>query len=135
MVLFAALAALYAIVFFCCRLPSLGVDRQTGEPVRRTIIWLQTLLPDQIVANWFGDGAQVGLADRLPIAGTAILLWLLAWAPGRLVLGVLGVDRRLSNLERGVLAAGVGANLFSLYLLALGLAGHLSRPWLLAIRN
>jgi hypothetical protein len=131
MVLFAALAALYAIVFFCCRLPSIGVDRETGEPLRRTIFWLRALLPDQIVANWFGDGAQLSLADRLPIAGTAILLWLFAWALGRLVLAVLGVDRRLRDLERGVLAAGVGANSFSLYLLALGLAGHLSRLWLL----
>ncbi len=129
-VFFAVLATCYALAFFACTLTSLGVDPDTGSPLRRTVFWLQSLLPDRIVANWFAGGEQVGLADRLPIAAAAALMWMLSWALGRLVLCGLNLDRRLANLERSVLAAGVGANLFSLSVLGLGLTGNLARVWL-----
>jgi hypothetical protein len=129
--LFALLAACYAMAFFSCGLTSIGIDRETGLPLGRTVFWFQALLPDKIVSGWFGDGAPAGLFDRLPIAAAALLLWVLAWGLGRLTLAGLGIDRRLTRLERVVMAAAVGANLLSLYVLALGLAGQLARGWLI----
>ncbi len=125
---FAAGATLYAIVFCACR--------RTTTPVDWILFWRQSLFPDRIVANWFGDlsddRAALGFADRLPMLGAALLVWLWAWGFGRLVLRVTRLDRSLSKLEGFVLAAGAGANLVSLYVLALGLAARLARAWLCA---
>ncbi len=128
--LFAVLSAVYAMVFFSSRLTSL-VDPESAAPLRRTVFWFQALLPEKIVSNWFGGGAPIGLVDRLPIAAAAGLTWVLAWGLGRVALGGLGLDRRLAGLERAVMGAGLGANLLSLYVLALGLAGDLARGWLI----
>lgn len=124
--LVALLVAVYAIVFFSCRLTS-AVHPDTGEPLVRGIFWLEALLPERMVTNWLGGDLPLGFRDRLPIAAAAAAIWLVAWGMGRLALAGLKLDRAAAPLERTVLAAGVGANLFSLYVLLMGLAGLLGR--------
>lgn len=74
-------------------------------------------------------GADSGwkfLPQRMPFVGTALLLWLAAWSLGRAVLQALFVRTNLLWSECFVLDMGVGITLFTLWVLACGVAGHLS---------
>jgi hypothetical protein len=92
--------------------------------------WL--LIPDVVVMDWMGsDAANFGLLDRIPILLAAGLILLLGYATGRLVLIAVVATERLTRLERMLFSVGVGLNLWSLYVLAVGLCGLLQSRWIL----
>lgn len=98
---------------------------------RFDLLRFRLLLPEQSAASWFGSPASFSLLDRAPIAALAALIIAVGWMLGTLMLALLRADRGLSRLDRIVFACGVGLNTISLYVLAVGLAGCLSRAWLL----
>ena len=51
------------------------------------------LLPDEIVAGWFGLPAEFTILDRVPILAAAVATLLVAGAAGRLLLRMAGADR------------------------------------------
>ena len=95
---------MYALAFVACRLST--------SPIDWPLFWSQSLLPDQVVANWLGAAAAepmpATLADRWPLVGAALAIWLAAWGVGRLVLRAVRMDEHLSTLERFVFSAGTG---------------------------
>lgn len=87
--------------------------------------------PDHLLEMWCGGSvANFSLLDRWPIVLLAAVILSGAWLAGRLCLVALGVCEVLDPLERVVFALGVGLNVFSLYALAVGLAGGLQQRWL-----
>jgi hypothetical protein len=92
--------------------------------------WL--LIPEIVVAHWMGgEPANFGLLDRIPVLLAAGLILLLGYATGRLALNTLGVAKQLTRLERALFSMGAGLNLWSLYVLAVGLCGLLQNRWIL----
>ncbi len=111
----------YLVLFFASPLPSLRHD--DGSSWRRAEFFQFLLVPEVLVAQWFGDGAALGIADRLPvILGASGLLGVSA-AAGWIVLRLLRAHCGLTRLETLVFAVAVGLNLLSTYLLAVGLLG------------
>ncbi|MEX2176335.1 MAG: glycosyltransferase family 39 protein [Pirellulaceae bacterium] len=127
------------------------------SPPRRLVL-AQLADPFGLVAQWFGPaGTPLGLIDRLPVLGLAIVNLLAAYGLGRLAVDWLaehesgstvpveraaaidpdrriefGGDRRttLTPLERSVFALAVGLNGVSLLVLGGGLLGLLQQGWL-----
>lgn len=92
--------------------------------------WL--LIPDVVVMDWQGgDSPDPGVLDRIPILLAAGLILLVSYWTGRPVLDAVAVAQRLTRLERTLFSLGVGLNLWSLYVLAVGLGGGLQNRWLL----
>ena len=103
--------------------------------VYRLLAQVYLLLPDQLVTDltskWTGDKpGQVAFLDRAPVFGVAALLLAGAWGAGRCLLPARA-QRRLGALERHLLSIAIGLNVWSLWLLLLGLAGGLHVVWLL----
>jgi len=95
------------------------------DPKRGLVLSL-FLLPDQLVHSWCdGDWARFAILDRVPLVAATAVILLIAYLAGRLVIGRVGADKQLSQLELVVFGTGVGLNLISLYTLAVGLAGGL----------
>lgn len=102
------------------------------ELSRFDLLRFRLLLPEQAAASWFGSPASFSLWDRVPIAALAALVMAMGWLVGRLLLALFRADRELTRWECVVFSCGVGLNTISLYVLAIGLAGCLSRAWLFA---
>jgi hypothetical protein len=98
---------------------------------RFDLLRFRLLLPEQSAANWFGSPASFSLFDRVPIIALAALVLAFGWLLGMLLLGLSRLDAGLTPLERAVFAVGIGVNTLSLYVLAMGLAGWLSRASIL----
>ena len=118
--------AVYFIAFEAAEMPSL--TQAMGKSFRRVDLLLHyLLLPEELVAIWFGEPAEFSLADRLPVL--LLTMGILAWAIalGWLLLKLCRVQRFLTVVETWVFAAGVGLNAVSTYVLAIGLLGWLER--------
>ena len=109
-----------------------------GEVNRAQLLRFRVLLPEQAAEHWFGDQPSFAVIDRLPILALAAAVIAIGWMIGDLVLtGCFRKDRMavadggpaigLERLERFVFSCGVGLNLLSLYVLAAGLIGSLTR--------
>jgi hypothetical protein len=133
-------AVAWVVVFLGCffnqTLPnnSSSVETLTRGDVREYIgaQWTTILNPlDYSSTNDSRAGWQ-NLAERLPFIRTAAVLWLAAWALGRLVVGLLLGPIQLLRSERAVFDFGVGISLLTLWTLLCGLAGQLHSGVLLA---
>lgn len=91
--------------------------------------WSYLLLPDDLVAEWFGSPPSFALFDRVGIlaVATGILAW--SFCAGWLLLLLLRVGKVMTRLETFVFSTAVGLNVLSTYVLAVGLGG-LSRSFL-----
>ncbi len=98
-----------------------------GSPSRGELVAQTLLLFEEVVAGWFGDPPQFALLGRLPVLLMAAAILAVAWLFGKTLLHALGLAARLTALEQHVFALGAGLQLLSLYTLAIGLAGWLSR--------
>jgi len=123
--LFTAGLCLYLALFYGSRMPSLD---QSNPPTRAEMLTSAAVLPDEVVAGWFGSPAEFTFADRLPILLAATAALCIAAAAGWLALRLVRADLGLTRLECGLFALGVGLNLISTYVLAVGLLGWLQRP-------
>lgn len=105
---------------------------------RAQVLGYRLLLPEQAVGRWFGEGPWFAAFDRLPILALAAGIIGCGWMIGDLVLGAwfrpdeaaTDAGQRVigwTKLERFIFSCGVGLNLLSLYVLAAGLAGSLTR--------
>jgi len=84
-------------------------------------------------ASWFGlSGEQVGMLDRIPLLLGAGVILAVALIIGRYLLEIVGGEPGLTALEQSVFGIAVGLNVVSLNTLAVGLAGGLNQPLLLA---
>lgn len=119
-------AVLVGYLVLYCRATLGGADLSRFDLLR-----FRLLLPEQSAASWFGSPASFSVLDRAPIAAVAAAVMFVGWLLGRLLLAFFQADRELTRLERVVFSCGVGLNTISLYVLAIGLAGCLSRAWLL----
>ncbi len=110
--------------FLCGLLAYLTLYFRAG--FNRAEALLTLFIPDRVLAaSVSGDLRQIGLADRLFVAGFAALILLWAAICGWLSLWLAGCDRALSRLEILVFAIAVGLSELSLLTLLLGLAGGL----------
>jgi hypothetical protein len=123
----------YAIAFYVAPLPSTSKDAE--HPLLRIELLTQLLLrPDVYVTpNWFGSPPTFTLCDRLPILGIAmgVLLW--AAVIGWLLMVFCRADRGLNRWEVTIFATAIGLNALSTWTLLMGLLGHLTRGWTIAI--
>jgi hypothetical protein len=67
------------------------------------------------------DWSAVGLLDRVPVVLMTSVLLGFAYVCGRVILELVGADRRLFRLELFVFSTAVGLNVVSLWILAVGL--------------
>jgi 4-amino-4-deoxy-L-arabinose transferase-like glycosyltransferase len=126
--------AAYLVLFHASPMPSLAATTRSGAPPRRIEVLLQMLLlPDEIVAGWFGLPAEFTILDRVPVLAAAGATLLVAGAAGRLLLRLAGADRGLEPIERAVFSLGMGLNAVSLYVLGVGLSGGLQSRWAFAV--
>lgn len=92
------------------------------------------LAPDVLIQDWVGnDWSRFGLLDHVPILLAAAVILVVAFVTGMLLLDALRVLGILRRLEQIVLATAVGLNCWSLFTLAVGLAGYLQRRWVFAV--
>ncbi len=100
--------------------------------IRKLLALRWLLIPDVMVSDWMGgEGGQAGMADRLGILLAAGLILFVCYATGQLLVKRLLAAAHASRLERTLFSFGVGLNLWSLYTLAVGLAGFLQTRWVL----
>jgi len=78
-----------------------------------------------------GHASWTAAADRWPVLLLAAGVLTCAWAVGWLALAVCRATRDMQPAEQTLFALGVGTNLVSTYVLAVGLAGGLRQRWLL----
>lgn len=123
--------ACYWVLYFAAPLPEL--QTAGGTPWRRIGLLVYLLLPEALAERWFGWPPSVALLDRVPIFWPAATILLAALAVGWAVLAALRLDRRLTRLETAVLAAAVGLNLLSTFVLAVGLCGLLRHSMVLLV--
>ncbi len=116
--------AIYAAVYYATPL-SVMPSGPEGVP-RRTLLLTYLLRPDDLVREWLGSPPALAVLDRLPVLLLAAGIVGMAAALGRLAIRLVGADRGLDGLERFVFSAGVGLNLVSTYILAVGLAGWMN---------
>lgn len=104
----------------------------TATPVH-SAHWVWLLLPDELVRQWTGgDWRRFGILDRLPVLAMTAAILAVACLTGRLGLSLLRTDRQLTPLERLVFSSALGLSAWSLWTLAVGLAGGLHQPaWFL----
>src|SRR4051812_22262331 len=118
------LVALVFIVLYFSNAPEQFLAQR-----QQTLAFL--LAPDELFLIWCGGKlSYFSLFDRWPIALLAAIILAAAWLAGRLALLAIGVMGQLTRLERIVFSLGVGLNLLSIYVLAVGLAGGLHQRWL-----
>lgn len=117
----------YSVLFYCGEIPTLS--QAFRRPFRRFEIFVFALLPDQLLRQWGGENGQIGVLDRLPIIGAALLILISATVWGHLLVRTTKVDRLLRPLERFAISALVGLGLSSTVVLVLGLAGLLHSGW------
>ena len=122
---FAAGSCVYLALFYGSRMPSLD---PSDPPTRVEMLLSAALLPDEVVAGWFGNPAEFSFVDRLTILSAASATLAIAAAAGWLALRLVRADAGLSRLEGALFSLGVGLNLISTYVLAVGLLGWLKRP-------
>ncbi|NLX95400.1 MAG: hypothetical protein GXY83_04420 [Rhodopirellula sp.] len=120
--------AVYAWLYYATPLSILPSGPE-GVP-RRALFLTFLLRPDDLVQQWLGSPAAPAFLDRLPVLLLAGGVFALATGLGWVAIRLLKADRGLSRLERFVFSAGVGLNLVSTYVLAMGLLGGMNR-WLL----
>ena len=87
------------------------------------------LLPDDLVRSWFGGNSSPwGLSGQLFVGFAAMLMLAVAYCGGGAALSLLGVQDKLTGLERFVFSMGIGLHGLSLYTLAVGLSGGCRSP-------
>jgi len=123
--IFAAGSCVYLALFYGSRMPTLD---PSDPPTRAEMLLSAALLPDEVVAGWFGNPAEFSVVDRLPILLAAAATSGIAAAAGWLALRLVRADEGLTRLECGLFLLGVGLNLISTYVLAVGLLGWLRQP-------
>jgi hypothetical protein len=89
-------------------------------------VWLLLIDPPQSADGAKHSGWQY-LPQRFDLIWVAAFVLCGAWAVGRLLIRALGVDARLTHLERFVFSTGLGLAAVSLLTLGCGLAGLLDR--------
>ena len=97
--------------------------------------WTTILIPLDYIDPANRDERQSAwqnLKQRLPFIRTAAILWLAAWALGRLLVSLLLGPIQLLHSERTVFDFGVGLSLLTLWTLLCGLTGQLHSSVLLA---
>ncbi len=97
-----------------------------GQPVEaHHVPWLRLILPDLMVAEWFeSDSNRIGILDRIPILGGALLLLIAVLLLGHSLLRLLRIEPT-NTLESSVFSFALGMSAVSLYVLLIGLAGGL----------
>ena len=97
-----------------------------GQPVEaHHVPWLRLILPDLMVAEWFeSDSNRIGILDRIPILGGALLLLAAVLLLGHSLLRLLRIEPT-NTLESSVFSFALGMSAVSLYVLLIGLAGGL----------
>ena len=132
MLLVLAGVAVYFLLFYTSRLPSLGnwgeglISR--GKLLRKVLFQF-----DEVVATWLGAPGEASVLDRVPvlvIAG-AILAW--AVLAGWLLMWLCRADRGLTRLETFVFSTAVGLNAISAYVLLVGLMGLVRHVFVFAV--
>ncbi|HQU42110.1 MAG: hypothetical protein B7Z73_03490 [Planctomycetia bacterium 21-64-5] len=109
-----------------------------GEISRAELLRFRVLLPEQAAACWFGHSPSFAAIDRLPVLALAAAIVAFGWLIGRWLLAAFfarATDEcgqhsgagTFTALERFVFSCGVGLNVLSLYVLAVGLMGGLTR--------
>ncbi len=120
----AAYVLLYLRQLISLDLPQLGT---------RGSIFIRAIIPDSFILDWTADGKMpVGVWDRFPIWGAAVLWYLIAWWLGDACLSACGcqfqgrknADARWLRLQHP-LAIAVGLGILSLTTLLVGLSGLL----------
>ncbi len=119
----------YWVLFFLWPLRSLPASESWVWRRIYLLSWL--LLPEELIALWFGEPPRFALLDRIPLFGIAAVIWLWAFSWGWMVLGALRVRDYLHLAERIVFSLGLGVALISLFMLVVGLAGLLRETCLL----
>lgn len=114
--------AIYLLLFYLSPLSSAA---GLSGMVRRWQLWDALFLADEVCPRWIEDCSWHSLSQRAMILALAGAIFCGAWACGWLLLQLAGVNRRVTRLESFVFAAGVGLNIVSLAMLALGLCGVL----------
>jgi hypothetical protein len=114
--------AAYLVLFYCARLPSVEL---TGGTFHRFAYFVYLLLPEQLLADWFGSPAEFSLADRVPIVAVAGAVVAMGLSTGWLLLRAVRADQGLTRLEIFVFSLAVGLNVLATYVLLVGLAGGL----------
>ncbi len=109
--IFVVLLVLYGVVFF-------RAVAQRGQAL------LIAVIPDQVLLSWIdGDLGNIGLLDRLFVAGFAGFILLLAWGIGRQTLSLTIRGVPLTRMEESVFSISMGLSELSLVTLLIGLAG------------
>ncbi|MDE0819459.1 MAG: glycosyltransferase family 39 protein, partial [Pirellulaceae bacterium] len=87
--------------------------------------WIRLIVPDLMVAEWFeSDSNRIGILDRIPILGGALLLLAAVLLLGHSLLRLLRIEPT-NTLESSVFSFALGMSAVSLYVLLIGLAGGL----------
>lgn len=117
----------YALVFF---LTPFDATAETPTP-RWMLIFIWLFHPEYSISEWVGnDASRFGILDRIPLLVASAGILAVSYLLGRIVLEALRLDRLLTKLEVGVMGTGLGANLLSLAVLTLGVAGQLQNRML-----
>lgn len=94
--------------------------------------WTTILNPLDYTSNTDAQSGWHNFTERLPFIRTAGILWLAAWALGRLVVGLILGPIQLLHSERTVFDFGAGLSLLTLWTLLCGLTGQLHSGVLMA---
>lgn len=101
-------------------------DYEGGQRVAaHHVPWVRLIVPDLMVAEWFElDSNRIGILDRIPILGGALLLLVAVLLLGHSLLRLLRIVPT-NTLESSVFSFALGMSAVSLYVLVIGLAGGL----------
>ena len=99
---------------------------ESGQPVAaHHVPWLRLIVPDFQITEWFeSDSNRIGIADRIPILGGALLLLGAVLLIGHSLLRLLKI-MPTNTLESSVYSFTLGMSAVSLAVLLIGLAGGL----------
>ena len=124
------LAAVLALVVLYYFAPDERLRYDDGRPMLRLHVLLNVLNLDVVPGAWFPERViDAGFFDRVPLLLMAAGIVGVAGLAGWLLLVGLGVENRLTRLERSVFAIGLGLQMASLFALGVGLISTLVLGW------
>ncbi len=132
MLLVLAGLAVYWVLFYASKLPSLG---NWGEDLisRGELLFVVLFRFDDFAAVWLGGPGESSLWDRVPVLAVAGAILGCATVVGWLVMRLCRANRGLTRLETFLFSTAVGLNVVSTYVLLVGLVGLVRNVFVFAV--
>jgi 4-amino-4-deoxy-L-arabinose transferase-like glycosyltransferase len=131
LLVFAGLAV-YLLLFYAAKLPSLG-HWGDGLISRGELLFVMLFRFDEVVATWLGAPGEASLVDRVPVLAIGSLILACGAVVGWLLMWLCRADRGLTRLETFVFSTAVGLNAVSTYVLVVGLMGLVRNVFVFAV--